>query len=92
MKQWDNFPSHEINGTQIGAFQEITSITRQAQIVWRIIATMLPGDDVFDMEGEVQGGLWQPTVLTSRTGTIHNQSAECSIHHFTGRELAEPVI
>jgi hypothetical protein len=65
MKQLHDFTRHSVNRTEIRAFEKITSVTSQPQVIRRIVTTMLSSDDVFHMKCEVNCRLREMTILAA---------------------------
>ena len=89
VKQWHDFAGYDVNGTEVRSLQEIASVTRQSQVLGRVITAVLSCDDMFHMEREVDCRLRKLAILATRTRAIPDQLAERGIHHVTEKELVE---
>jgi len=85
MKQRSGGPGCFVNTCQVCALVEVASVTGQRQIFGSVESAMLPGDDVFYVEGKVKGVLREAAVFTTASGSMPHQVAERRIDHWDYR-------
>jgi hypothetical protein len=71
-----------INSRQVRPLVQIASITRQRQVVRVLRPTMLPSNDVFDMERRLALPLMEQTVLAPVTRASPHQLPGSDIHPY----------
>lgn len=78
-----NKPRNGINAGKVCSFVQIALVTGQSKIVGGVdlIWAVLPGENVFDMEGCFHRMLRQAAILAPRIGALSDQASERGVNH-----------
>lgn len=71
---------HGIETCEVWPLEQVAAITRQGEILGRVIATMLLGENMLDVESAIHRRLRQVAVLAAFAGTLPDQSFGRRIH------------
>ena len=69
-----------IDRGKVGALVQIAAVTCQGEILRRIVAQMLRGDNVFDVKCQVVRFLWEAAVFAAVTSSTADQRFCPRIH------------
>jgi hypothetical protein len=76
MEQVRHLAGLRVAANEVGSFVKIAVVAGEGEVAWRVISSVLPSRDVFDMEKH--RGLVvtvQPAVFTPMTGALHYKPA-----------------
>jgi len=68
MKKFRYLSGFQVDACQIGTFFQVAMPTGESEIIKLRRSTVLPGDNVFDVERPVEGCLRHATVLATMAG------------------------
>jgi hypothetical protein len=81
VEETNNLSRERISATQVRPFAEITSMATPAAVIGTIAATVLLGEDVFDVKSRCRsGGIWKVAVLTAMAGSFSDELPKGPLH------------
>ena len=80
VKQSRQFSGFRIEAGKVRAFVQIAVMTRERQILFRVLAFVLACRDVFDMERQRLLLLPQPAILTATRCALFDQLQQPGVH------------
>ncbi len=85
VEQVDDQPGLRVHATEVGSLVRVAAVTGQAEVVGVVGTAVLPGDDVFHMEGvERDQGLGDAAVLAAVFSPACDQLADVWVHYDSG--------
>jgi hypothetical protein len=90
VKQTDDFPCPGIPARNVWPFVQITGIAGQREVGGGCLSSVLLGDDMIDMKGQLVVQIWQKTIFTASGCAVPDELFKERIHRdrLTARPLA----